>query len=248
MRPEFKDHFSTHAAAYATHRPTYPSALVDYLADLAPADGLALDCACGNGQLTALLANRFQRVIGTDASAEQIGNAVSHPRVEYRVALADDSGLPQESADLITVAQAAHWLDLETFYAEARRVARPGAPLALITYGVMEIDGDAGSLVRDFYDESRELCGPPERKHTADGYRNLPFPFADVKAPPFNIEAMWSLTQAIGYIETWSVVREMEKRFDLHTLEKLRADLAAAWGDADTRFCRWPIVMRLAIL
>ena len=48
----------------------------------------------------------------------------AHPRVEYRVATAEESGLESKSVDLITVAQALHWFDLERFEAEARRVAR----------------------------------------------------------------------------------------------------------------------------
>ena len=41
----FKDHFSRDAAGYAAHRPTYPDALVDFLAEAAPGRDLALDCA-----------------------------------------------------------------------------------------------------------------------------------------------------------------------------------------------------------
>ena len=65
----FKDHFSDLAAGYAAHRPTYPKGLVDYLAGLAPARRLAWDCGCGSGQLSTLLADAFERVTATDASA-----------------------------------------------------------------------------------------------------------------------------------------------------------------------------------
>ncbi|MBF3045820.1 methyltransferase domain-containing protein, partial [Pseudomonas aeruginosa] len=71
MTAPFKDHFSTGSANYAAHRPTYPARLVDELAALCPGTRLALDCGCGTGQLTVLLAERFERVVGTDASAAQ---------------------------------------------------------------------------------------------------------------------------------------------------------------------------------
>src|SRR5688572_18317753 len=71
----FKDHFSAHAAQYAAHRPTYPPALVDALADLAGGTRLALDCGCGTGQLSVPLAARFDRVIAIDGSAAQIAAA-----------------------------------------------------------------------------------------------------------------------------------------------------------------------------
>src|SRR5690606_2582982 len=118
----FKDHFSSGSADYAAYRPTYPVALVDELAKISPGTRRALDCGCGTGQLSVLLAARFGEVLATDASAAQIAKASPRQGVTYRVALAQDSGLPDASVDLVTVAQAAHWLDLESFYAEVRRV------------------------------------------------------------------------------------------------------------------------------
>ncbi len=70
--PAFPDHFSSHAANYARYRPTYPAQLFDWIATSAPGRGTAWDCACGNGQATLPLAERFERVIATDPSAEQI--------------------------------------------------------------------------------------------------------------------------------------------------------------------------------
>ena len=66
----------------------------------------------------------FDRVIATDASEKQIANAQSHKIVEYRVAPAENSGIGSETIDLIMVAQALHWFDLDRFYAEARRVLK----------------------------------------------------------------------------------------------------------------------------
>ena len=77
----FKNHFSDRAAAYAARRPTYPVALVDFLADVAPRRELAWDSGCGSGQLSVLLAGCFEQVIATDASAEQIGRASCRERV-----------------------------------------------------------------------------------------------------------------------------------------------------------------------
>ena len=121
----FKDHFSASAAGYAVHRPRYPDALVDFLAEQAPGHELALDVGCGTGQLSVLLARRFRRVIATDASARQIEEAEPHPSIEYRVAPAEQSGLEDGSADLVTVAQAAHWFELSSFYEEVWRILRP---------------------------------------------------------------------------------------------------------------------------
>ena len=116
----FKDHFSGHAALYADCRPSYPPALAEALAEISPARGLALDCGCGSGQLSVLLAKRFERVEATDASAAQIGQAIAHPKVTYRVAPAEASGLGDASCDLVVAAQAVHWFDLPRYWRRSR--------------------------------------------------------------------------------------------------------------------------------
>ncbi|WP_244479841.1 methyltransferase domain-containing protein [Methylobacterium sp. Leaf94] len=88
---------------------------------------MALDCACGTGQLSVLLADRFEHVIATDASTAQVAPARPHARVAYSVAPARAERSAGGARDLVPVAQAAHWLELPTFYTEVRRVAHPGA-------------------------------------------------------------------------------------------------------------------------
>src|SRR5687768_2271501 len=195
--PKFKDHFSSGSDNYAAHRPTYPITLVDELASISPSQRRAFDCGCGTGQLSVLLAERFEEVVATDASAAQIEKAQPHDRVTYRTALAEDSGLPDASVDLITVAQAAHWLDLEKFYAEACRVARPGAAIALITYGVLHVDGAMDRRVQRFYHETIGPYWPAERRHVEDGYRSLMFPFKETRLSPLAIEVWWALDDLV---------------------------------------------------
>src|SRR5512138_3071788 len=93
------DHFSTVAKNYAAFRPHYPKTLVDALRARVTGD-TAWDIGCGSGQLTLGLAEQFARVIATDPAAAQIEAAPAHPRVEYRVAPAEASGLPDASIDL----------------------------------------------------------------------------------------------------------------------------------------------------
>jgi SAM-dependent methyltransferase len=248
--PAFKDHFSTHAAGYATYRPTYPTALVDYLASLAPSLDVALDCGCGTGQLAVLLAARFNRVVATDASAQQIANAEHRDGVEYRVAPASISGLPDASVDLITVAQAAHWFDLEAFYAEVRRIAKPQAALALITYGVLHVaEPKSEAILQNFYSNIVGPYWPPERRHVEEGYRSLPFPFTELDAPPLAIEVSWALPDLLGYVDTWSAVRGAEKAIGRGPIEAFRAELTRAWGDPQRReTITWPLSLRVGFV
>lgn len=238
------DHFSGHAAAYAAHRPRYPVALADYLAELAPAHALAWDAGCGSGQLSRLLAGRWTRVVATDASAEQIAHAAPHARIEYRRALAHESGLEAGVVDLATAAQAAHWFDLPRYYAEVRRVARPRAVVALVSYGLISIGNDADAVIEHFHSTLRRYW-PPERWHVEHGYRSLPFPFDELDPTPLEMRESWTLADVLAYVETWSAVRALGAAEGRRSMDAFRSELARAWADGLPRPVRWPLALRV---
>jgi ubiquinone/menaquinone biosynthesis C-methylase UbiE len=136
----FKDHFSGHAPDYRIFRPAYPPELFAFLASIASPEGLVWDCGTGNGQAAIALAEHFTHVFATDASEEQIRQAEPHPRVEYAVAPAERCPLPDGSANLVTVAQALHWFDLDQFNTEVKRVCHPGGFLAVWTYDLHAVN------------------------------------------------------------------------------------------------------------
>ncbi|MEN6669047.1 class I SAM-dependent methyltransferase [Psychrobacter sp. B38] len=241
----FKDHFSKDSKDYATYRPSYPIGLVNELADLCINQNRVLDCGCGTGQLSVLLAARFKEVIATDASSAQIAKAQKKEGVIYRTALAEQSGLADESVDLITVAQAAHWLDLDKFYKEVERVARPNGVLALITYGVLQVEGTVDALVQQFYYQTIGPYWPAERQHVEDVYRSLPFPFTEIKVPVVTMQECWNLDELMGYFNTWSAVKEAKKVLGFNPVDQLRMALLAEWGDPDSKKkIIWPLSIR----
>jgi DNA-binding transcriptional LysR family regulator/SAM-dependent methyltransferase len=246
MVGSFRDHFSARSADYALYRPTYPPALADYLAELAPTTGFALDCGCGAGQLSTLLARRFDQVVAIDASPQQIGNAKPHNRVEYRVARAETTGIADGSVDLVTAAQAAHWFDIEEFNEEVRRILKPQGAIALITYGVIEADGEVGRVLKHFYFEVIGQFWPAERRHVETGYRSLPFPFTEDKPKRFLMAAEWSLYELLGYVDTWSAVRNAEASLGREQFEIFARELSTVWGSPETRHeIRWPLSLRV---
>jgi len=246
MSAGYRDHFSHDSAAYAAHRPTYPPELADFLAREAPGRTLAWEAGCGSGQLSLLLAERFERVVATDASAQQIAQAAAHPRVEYRVALAQASGLSARSADLIVAAQAAHWFDLEHFYAEVARVARPRALLALVTYAKTRIGPDLDPLLDEFHDRTLLGYWPAERAHVVDGYARLSFPFERLPVPELAIEREWGVEELLAYVRTWSGVIALLRAGKSAELERFERALRAAWGAR--RRVRWPLALLAARL
>lgn len=169
----FKDHFSGHAAAYASSRPGYPRDLVAAVARLPRAHHLALDCGTGNGQAALGLAQLFERVVATDPSASQLSHATPHPRVEYRVAPAEASGMPDGSVDLVTAAQAFHWFDFERFFAEVERVLAPGGAVALWTYNLARVDPGVDAQMDHLAYEVAGPWWPPERRWVNEEYLSL---------------------------------------------------------------------------
>jgi ubiquinone/menaquinone biosynthesis C-methylase UbiE len=104
--------FTNEAALYAHLRPTYPENLFAFLSKTVASRDVAWDCATGNGQAATHLARYFGRVVATDESAQMIAQASRDPKIEYRVAEAEDSGIEDHFVDLVTVASAIHWFDL----------------------------------------------------------------------------------------------------------------------------------------
>lgn len=243
----FKDHFSGVAAHYADFRPTYPAELFAWLANQTPGNDLAWDCATGSGQAAIGLAQHFGHVIATDASTSQIAAAEAHSAIEYRVAPAEDSGLPDGSVDLVTVAQALHWFDLDRFYTEARRVLKPGGMLAVWTYGIHTSNDDAiDRIMRRFYAETVGPYWPPERALVESGYRTLPFPFMEFAAPAFAMRADWMLSQLLGYFRSWSATSRFATDRGFDPVSALETELLPLWGSpASVRSISWPLSIRI---
>jgi SAM-dependent methyltransferase len=234
------------AEGYARHRPGYPPALFDWLTTLPAGRRRACDAGTGSGQAAVALAGCFARVVAIDPALAQVALAARHPRVAYRVAAAEAMALPAGSIDLVTAAQAVHWFDLDRFYAEVRRVLAPGGALAVWTYSEVLVDPAVDRVVARFYHDVVGPYWPPERRLVERGYRTLPFPFAPVAAPELPMVERWDLARFAGYLGTWSAARHWSDAHDgADPLDRVRAELAAAWGDPGRRReVTWPLHVR----
>ncbi len=248
MSRRFNDHFAGVASYYASHRPGYPPELFAWLADQLAGRRLAWDCATGSGQAALALADHFDQVLATDASSSQIEAAKPWPGVQYRVAPADASGLEAQSVDLVTVAQALHWFELGPFYAEVRRVLRPGGLLAVWTYGVFQVVGDAQGEIQwhldRFYHQTVGPYWPPERRHVENGYAELAFPFVELAVPPFAMQVDWTLDDLAGYLRSWSATSRYCELVGVDPVTELTRELAPLWGEA-SRQVSWPLSLKV---
>jgi SAM-dependent methyltransferase len=239
-----KDLFSQHAAEYANYRPSYPKELYQHLFSLAPSWERAWDVASGNGQVARELASGFARVDATDISAEQLQQAPGLSNVYDQVCPAERTSFEAKSFDLIVVAQALHWFDIDAFHEEARRVAKDGAAIVEIGYGRLQCEEEEiDKLIDRFY---RETVGPywdPERIHIDREYEDLAFPFSGLERKRFLIHVRWSAERTAAYLRTWSSVQRYLAKEGKDPVEELEASLKELAGEEGLSF-RFPVFLR----
>ncbi|GAC1605178.1 MAG: class I SAM-dependent methyltransferase [Hymenobacter sp.] len=239
------DRFSAQAANYARYRIDYPAALYDWLLPQVASRERAWDCATGNGQVAAVLAEEFVRVDATDLSEKQLAQAIRRPNVHYQPARAEQTPFPAQRFDLITVAQAVHWFDHAAYHAEVRRVARPGALLAEWGYSFCRTDNAALNAALDrFHNETSAPYWDANRQHITEEYARIPFPFAAVQRARFAERRQWTVADMLGYLGTWSAAANYARQHGGADLIALVADeLTRLWGPG-RREITFPVFVR----
>lgn len=244
---KFQDHFSNQAAIYAQSRPTYPVALFDELARLAPSRSLAWDCGTGNGQAAVALAVHFQRVIATEPSETQLAAATPHARVVYLRSAELAPTVRAGTVDLVTAAQAAHWFDRPKFYAEVKRVLRPGGIVALWSYWLARVTPEIDRVIDRFYTETTGPFWPPERVHIENRYHDFEFPFTELHFPPLTITRDWTAEELTAFLASWSAVDRYRRARGEDPIPAVTSALRTAWGDGK-RTVSWEIFGRIGRL
>ena len=127
--------FGSAAEVYERARPSYPEEAVRWITERTGLGKgrVVADVGAGTGKLTRLLVSTHARVIAiepVEAMREVLLETV--PGVEVLNGLAESLPLPDESVDVVTVAQAFHWFDHAKAIPELHRVLLPGGHLVLI--------------------------------------------------------------------------------------------------------------------
>ena len=245
---KFQDHFSRQAEIYLKARPTYPDELFEYLASISPSNKFCWDCATGSGQAAISLANHFEKIIATDGSEKQIANGIPKANNEYRIGTAEESGLENSSVDLITVATAAHWFNLDLFYKEAERVAKPNGILAVWTYSEAKISTEIDELMEWFMYEYLYNYWPDGRWYVRNKYTTLPFPFTPIQTPNFFCRMSWNKQQWLNYVMSWSSYNNYVAKHNTDPIEALLPKLNLLWQDEETKEIIWPLHLKSARL
>jgi len=166
----------------------------------------------------------------------------------YLAAPSESVPIPSDSIDLVASAQALHWFRHDSFYDEVIRVSREGAIIAAWAYGLPSVSPGIDQMLRHFNNEEIGPYWPKEREYVDRGYETIPFPFERLPTPRFFIEKRRSLTSFLGYVSTWSAVKEyMEKRGE-DPLEPLRRELAPLWGVEEEKNVSMPVFLLMGTL
>jgi ubiquinone/menaquinone biosynthesis C-methylase UbiE len=241
-----KDLFSDRSELYARYRPSYPEELFHYILGFVAERNHAWDCATGNGQAAVVLAGHFKKVEASDISAAQLEKAVQRPNIHYHLAPAEHTPFADNSFDLITVAQAYHWLHWNEFRKEATRTGKQNAVVAIWTYNLLQSeDRNLNHLISHFYKDITDPYWDAARKYVEENYRTVDFEFAPLPSKEFSIELSYTREEFKGYLSSWSAVQAYIKKNGASPLPLIENQLDQIWKDAEQIPFHFPITLRI---
>ncbi|KAJ4979775.1 hypothetical protein NE237_010555 [Protea cynaroides] len=256
------DLFDINANLYVDVRPTYPPELLEFITSKTSGSDLVWDVGTGSGQAAFALAKIFKNVVGTDTSQQQLSFAPKIPNVRFQqtpanmtMAELESHVASQGTVDLVTIAQAYHWFDHQSFNQQVKWVLKnPNGVFAAWGYSEPKVNDAVDAVCTRM---EKEITGPywaqPPRTYVDNKYMNIDFPFEPVEGEertgPFEFEAIKSmdLESYLSYIRTWSGYQTaLGQGVELLTDDVVK-DFEKAWGGDKTikKTVRYPIFMRL---
>lgn len=240
-----KDNFSSHAKNYFQFRPHYPDSLYSFIYAEVSNFNSAWDCGTGNGQVAHKLSEKFQKVFATDISEQQLKNAIPKNNITYFITRAEKTNFPDNTFDLITVAQALHWFDLKEFYKEVHRVAKHDSVIAVLGYKLLNVSPEIDSIILDFYNNTVGKFWDVERRLVDEEYKTIFFPFEEIQTPSFQITVSWKIEQLLNYLSTWSSVQKFIKENKSNPIDIISPQIKSLWEKEEAKEICFPVFMRM---
>ena len=142
------ENFTGRAEAYAKGRPGYPKAAVDYICSLVPHNAIFADIGAGTGLFAEKLAARNYTIYAVEPNADmrvQLALTLApYPNATIVDGADEATNLPDHSVDVITVAHALHWFNIDAFRKECRRILKPDG-LVIVVYNLLS-NGSGGMI------------------------------------------------------------------------------------------------------
>lgn len=136
-----EEKFTGKAEIYKKFRPSYPKELIDYLYSKIGfcEDSVIADIGSGTGIFSRLLLERGSHVYCVEPNDDMrkvaendLGGTDGFTNFISIKASAENIGLPEESIDFVTSAQAFHWFDMGAFKSECRRILKENGKVILV--------------------------------------------------------------------------------------------------------------------
>ena len=130
--------FDKVAEIYEKYRPAYPNEYIQYIINRCKLNenSVVADIGAGTGIFTEQLLSKNVKVIGIEPNCDMrkvLENKLRNSK-NFTVinGTAENTKLKENSIDLVTVAQAFHWFDIEKFKDECKRILKPNGKVCII--------------------------------------------------------------------------------------------------------------------
>ncbi|PTL84513.1 class I SAM-dependent methyltransferase [Vitiosangium sp. GDMCC 1.1324] len=202
--------FGRTADDYVKHRAGFPERFFERLArEGVLRSGLrAVDLGTGTGTVARGLARHGCQVTALDISDSMLEGArglAADERlsIDFRRAPAENTGLPDGSADLVIAGQCWHWFDREAAAREAARLLVPGGRLVIAHFDWVSLPGNIIEATENLINEFNPGPVPPY-VHFGFGTGVYPAWFKDVAGAGFVDLESFSFDVAASYThESW---------------------------------------------
>jgi SAM-dependent methyltransferase len=150
----FTEKFSRKAEVYAKYRPSYPKDILEILGVQIgfTKEKIVADCGSGTGILSRIFLDNGNLVYSIEPNDEMRSFAekdlYQYPKFVSVNRVAENTGLPSGSIDLVTAGQALHWFDREKARGEFARILKPSGYVMIIYNERKKEDG-----MMDDYDQ-----------------------------------------------------------------------------------------------
>lgn len=235
--------FSKQSDHYAAFRFDYPIELYEFIRAHSPATQQVWDCATGNGQAAVNLATTFKHVTATDINAEQIKRAPRVANISFQVLSAEEARFAAQQFDTICVAQAIHWIDTQSFYAQVDNCLTNQGLLVIVGYAFNEpLTPALDNVINDFQFGLLKDFWPAQTQVLFAGLKELPFPYPRLPTPQLHIQRRWNLRDYVNYTRTWSATQLYIDQYGIDPCSELATRLASAWPkDQEYLDFRWKL-------
>ena len=211
--------FNRVADVYSKYRPVYPEALYAKLLQLNGGRRFprAVDVGCGSGQSSYGLLSIADSVIGIEPGGTLRQHAAERfPSICFKEGSGESTGMEDASLDLVSVATAFYWMEMQRALLEFSRIMKPAGILAIYRYGFPHLDSSANKVVlrhlNEYWDYHRDsVLKESDPSHDAVQSSNL---FVETGCEVLENRVPMAVEDYVGFLSSTSYVSKYMETLD----------------------------------